>query len=146
MDDTSHVMTMHARIIFGTVWLLMSLVPAIIGFFIVRRSFNLRFKGVLTEGTIIGCDKRQADTSWNYFPQVEFESADGEKHVFTASSGGGSMPRVGRRVRVAYYPHDPDDADIASFAGISFFAVIMFFFAAAFFGMSLVFYLGMVNQ
>lgn len=124
----------------------MALVPAIIAFFILRRSFRLRTKGVLTDGVVVGCDQRLIDSSWCYFPKVEFQSLDGEKYVFTASAGGGRMPRVGRRVRVAYDANDPENADITSLGGISFFAIVLFLFALGFVGVSLICYSGLIEQ
>jgi hypothetical protein len=139
-------MTLHARIIGGTVWLLMALVPAIIGFFILRRSRRLHTSGSHTDGVIVGSDKKLVDSLWRYFSKVEFQSHDGQRYVFTASAGGSQMPRVGRKVRVTYLPHDPEDADVSSFGGISFFAVVMFLFAFGFFGVSLIYYSGLVEN
>ncbi|MGN6556140.1 MAG: DUF3592 domain-containing protein [Verrucomicrobiota bacterium] len=138
-------MTLHARIIGGSLWLLMAFVPAVIGLLILRRSRRLHTAGVHTDGLVVGCDKCLVDHAWQYFPQVEFQSLDGQRHTFTASSGGSQMPRVGRRVRVSYLPHAPEDAEISSFGGISFFAVVMFLFAFGFLGVSLIYYVGLVE-
>jgi hypothetical protein len=139
-------MTLHARIIGGTAWLLMALVPAVIGFFILRRSRRLHTTGTHTDGVIVGCDKKLVDSSWQYFAKVAFQSQDGQRFFFTASSGGSQIPRVGRKVRVTYLPHAPNDADVSSFGGFSLFAIVMFLFAFGFLGVSLIYYSGLVEN
>jgi len=139
-------MTLQTRMIIGTVMLVFAAAFGVAGFFITRRSFRLRAKGRAADGVIIGCDKMLVDSLWRFFPKVEFQSQDGETHIFTASAGGSQMPRIGRRVRVSYLPNAPEDADVSSFGGISFFGVVMFLFAVGFFGLSLIFYSGLVEQ
>ena len=138
-------MLLHTRIIIGTVMLVFAAAFGVAGFFILRRSFRLRFKGSSADGVIVGYEQRCGEHSPNYFPNVEFHALDGQKYVFKASAGGSQLPRVGRRVRVTYFPNDPDDAYIASFGGFSFFGVVMFLFAVGFFGMSLIAYSGVVE-
>jgi Protein of unknown function (DUF3592) len=139
-------MTLQTRIIIGTVMLVFAAAFGVAGFFILRRSFRLRTRGHTADGVIVGCDKRLVDSLWRYFPKIEFQSQDGDTHVFTASAGGSQMPRVGRSIRVSYLPNDPEDADVSSFGGIPFFGLVMFLFAVGFFGMSLIFYTGLVEQ
>ena len=136
---------MKLNIILGTAMLLVGSVFGLAGYFILRRGLRLKAKGCTGEGIIVGYEERGVDHSTNFFPKVEFEALDGEKHVFIASNGGGRMPAIGRRVRVRYYPNDPDDADIASFGGIPFFSVLMFLFALGFLGMSLIFFSGLAD-
>lgn len=124
----------------------MALVPAVIGFFVLRRSRRLHTAGRRTDGVIVGYDKKLVDSLWRYFPEVEFQSQDGQRYTFIASSGGSQMPRVGRRVRVTYLPRDPEDADISSVGGISFLAVVMFLFAFGFLGISLIYYSGLIEN
>ena len=139
-------MTLQTRIIEGTVMLLGAAAFGLAGYFILRRDLRLRFKGCAADGVIVGYEQRHGEYSPNFFPKVEFQASDGQKHIFRASSGGGRMPTIGRRVRVRYYPNDPDEADIASFGGISFFSVVMFLFAFGFLGMSLIIYSGLAEN
>jgi hypothetical protein len=117
----------------------------IAGFFFLRRSLRLRMSGTLTDGVIVGYNKKLVDSVWGYFPKIEFQSQNGETHVFTGS-GGSRMPIVGRSVRVVYLPNAPENADVSSFSGISFSGVVMSVFAIGFFGMALIFYTGLVEQ
>jgi len=124
----------------------MAFVPAISGFFILRRGRRLHTAGTQAHGVIIGSDKKLVDSAWLYFPRVEFQSQDGEQHIFTASAGGSQMPKVGQKVKVRYLLHDPEDADVSSFGGIPFFAVVMFLFAFGFFGVSMIYYSGLIEN
>jgi hypothetical protein len=123
----------------------MACVPATIGFFILRRGVRLRARGTQTSGLIVGSEKRLSNSSWCYYPKVEFQTSEGRTCVFTDAVGGGRMPRPGRRVKVIYYPNNPGDAEISSAGGISFFAIISLLFAVGFFGMSLIFYSGLIG-
>jgi len=116
------------------------------GYFILRRGLRLRAKGCAADGVIVGCEQRRGEYSPSFFPKVEFQALDGQKYVFRASSGGGRRPTIGRRVRVRYYPNDPEDADIASFGGIPFFSVVMFLFAFGFLSASLILYSGLAEN
>ena len=53
---------------------------------------------------------------------------------------------MGRRVRVRYYPNDPDDADIASFGGVPYFSVVLFLFALMFLVASVMLYAGLADN
>jgi hypothetical protein len=139
-------MTFQTRIIIGTAMMVFAAAFGVAGFFIMRRSRRLHATGTHADGVIVGCNKKLVDSMWLYFPEIEFRSQDGDTHVFTASAGGSQMPRVGRSVRVSYLPSDPEDADVSSFGGISFFGIVMFLFAVGFFGMSVIFYSGLVEQ
>jgi len=141
--------TLHAMrlsIVLGTVMLLFASAFGMAGYFILRRGLRLRAKGCATDGVIVGYEQRRVEYSTSFYPKVEFQALDGQKYIFRASNGGGRMPTIGRRVRVRYYPNDPDDADIASFGGIPYFSVLMFLFAFGFLSASLIFYSGLADN
>ncbi len=138
-------MSVEARILEGSLWLILAAVFGIAGFFIARRYFKIRSSGCVAEGVIVGQDQRQADFAPCFFPKVEYQTSDNEKVIFTASAGSGKPAPVGRRVKVIYSSSDPDAADIKTTCRIPFMAMVMFLFMIGFFGMALVYYAGLAG-
>jgi hypothetical protein len=109
-------MPIQARIIIEIFSLAMASLWGFLGISMLCRSYKRKASGIATVGVVVGHQERRygelVDTT--YSPDVEFETRNGEKIVFTASSGSTRRTRVGHKVRVFYYPDNPRDADIAA--------------------------------
>jgi hypothetical protein len=109
---------LEGRIIVGFFMLALGCLFGSFGVYMTRQSWKRSTKGVAADGTVIGQKEwhhggpRLSDTT--YSPQVEFQTPSGERIVFTGSISSGNPPRLGRKVKVRYYPDNPHDADIAS--------------------------------
>jgi len=134
-------MNIEPRILDGSLWLLAAIASGGIGFFLSRLYFKLRFKGLLTEGVIIGCEQKSADFMPYYFPKVQFQAPD-KKIIFTATAGSNKPAPIGCRVKVLYLASNPIEADIKSTCRIPFMAMFMFLWMIASIGMALIYYTG----
>jgi hypothetical protein len=102
---------------------------------------RLRIRGKRTEGVIVGVEESFGGSGRRDFPRVEFETLEGQKLSFVASTGSNRRQVIGRKVSVFYLPDNPSEADIFSF-GTWLGAFITLFFAAALLVISAMFYLG----
>jgi hypothetical protein len=136
-------MPIEARLIGGTLMLVLASVFGFLGVFGLLRNYKRRAKGCSAEGTIIGHKQRDRGSGPTiYSPEVEFETPEGEKIVFVASFGSSRTPQRGRKVKVLYYPNDPEDADLSAISGFWIGPSIVILFAAGFLAMAVAFYAG----
>ncbi len=110
------------------------------------RRLRRQVGGCAATGRIVGHRERRHSEGTTYSPEVEFETPEGERIRFVAPSGSGRKPTVGRRVRVLYYPSDPEDAAIVSFADIWAVPMLLMLAAAGFIAMSFMFYTGALDN
>jgi hypothetical protein len=137
---------MHTRIIGGTVMLGFGGVLGFIAVLAFVRRLRRQAGGCAATGTIVGHRERRHSEGTTYSPEVEFQTPLGERIRFVAPFGSGRRPTVGRRVRVLYYPGDPEDAAILSFADIWVVPVLLMLAAAGFIAMSFIFYTGILDN
>src|SRR5262245_21957421 len=108
-------MSIEARLVGGTLMLVLASIFGFLGAFGFLRGYKRRAKGCSAQGTIIGYKQRSRGKGpTTYSPEVEFQTPEGEKITFVASSGSSRRSKLGRTVKVLYYSNDPEDADIAS--------------------------------
>lgn len=140
-------MSIEARLVGGTLMLVLASIFGFLGVFGLLRNCKRRAKGCFAEGTIIGHKQRNHGSGpTTYSPEVEFETPEGEKIVFVASFGSSRPPKRGRKVKVLYYPNDPEDADISAISTFWIGPSIVILFAAGFLAMSVAFYTGTFPQ
>ena len=109
-------MPIEARIICGLFTLILAGVFGGFGIFGIRQSCKRKTKGIATSGVVVGHTERRHSgaASTTYSPEVEFQAPSGEKILFAASFSSRRLPTLGRKVKVLYYPDNPQDADIAA--------------------------------
>jgi hypothetical protein len=109
-------MPIEARIICGLFTLVVACVFGGFGVFGIRQSCNRKTKGIAADGVVVGHTERRHSgaASTTYSPEVEFQTPSGEKIVFVASFSSRRLPTLGRKVKVLYYPDNPQDADITA--------------------------------
>ena len=107
----------------------------------VRKSYKRATKGVATSGTVTGSQLHRGSSAAHrsYYPEVEFQTESGERITFVASIGSNAEPRLGRKVKVSYFPDNPKNADISSVL-TAWLLPLFFFLAAAFFLMGSLFF------
>ncbi len=103
-------------------------------------------RGCAATGRIVGHRERRHSEGTTYSPEVEFQTPAGQTIRFVASWGSGRRPTLGRRVRVLYYPGDPEDAAIVSLADIWVMPLLLMVPAAGFLVMSVMFYTGILDN
>jgi hypothetical protein len=127
--------------LYGSLWLLIAIASGGIAGFIARLFFKLRFKGLITDGVIVGYEQKNADFMPYFFPKVQFQAPD-KKIIFTATGGTDKPVPIGRKVEVLYLASNPSEADIKSTCRMPFMAMFMFLWMIGAFGMALIFYTG----
>ena len=123
-----------ARIGGGTVMLACASAFGYFAISMFRDSYKRAAKGVATSGVITGSQISHGGgvSSTYYVPKVEFQPQGGEKIIFVASVGSKAEPKIGRKVRVLYFPDNPKDADISSLMS-SWLSPLFFLICALFF-------------
>lgn len=109
------------------------------------RRLRRQMRGGAATGRIVGHRERRHNEGTTYSPEVEFQTPEGERIRFVASWGSGRRPILGRRVRVLYYPEDPQDAAIVSFADVWVVPLLLMVPAAGCLAMSVMFYIGILD-
>ena len=107
-----------------------------LGAFMFWRCYKRQTKGCVAEGIVVSHQERRHSDGTTYRPEVEFRTRDGEHITFVASTGSSRRPTPGRKVKVLYYPADPEDADIASFGTFWVIPLLLMAFAAGFLTLS----------
>ena len=107
-------MPIPVRLVGGTFGVFMAILFGFLGIIILRRTYRLKTEGRRIDGVVVGVDERYSKNGIRCFPRVEFETLEGQKITFIASTSGNSPPRIGRRVTVLYIPYKPSEADIPS--------------------------------
>jgi len=96
--------------------LVMASLWGFLGIFMLRRSYKRKTLGVAAIGVVVGHRERRhsgaSDTS--YSSEVEFEAQNGQKITFAASFSSKRLAPLGSKVKVLYYPDNPQDADISA--------------------------------
>jgi hypothetical protein len=123
------------RIIGGTAMLGLACAVGYAGAWLLRRNYKFATKGVAATGEVVGWEIRGT-------PEITFQTADGRKIAFVASSGSGRPPKRGTKVRVLYIPDNPQDAAVASLLPFWVWPSFLFVLATVFLAVSILFYTG----
>jgi Na+/proline symporter len=107
-----------------------------------RKNYKRATKGVATSGIVTGSQLQRGSGAAHrsYYPEVEFQTPSGERITFVASIGSNAEPKLGRKVKVTYFPDNPKDADISSLLSTWLFPLFCFLAATFFLMGSLFFY------
>jgi hypothetical protein len=132
------------RIVGGTVMLASACAFGYFAILMLRKSYKRAVKGVATSGFVSGFQLQSGSGAahYSYYPEVEFQTLHGEKITFVASVGSNTNPKLGRKVKVLYYPDNAKDADISSLLTSWFFPLFFMVGAIVFLLGALMFYCG----
>ncbi len=100
-------------------------VGALIGSFLFfKNTKQFIDKGVTASGTVINLlrqvsEDSDGNTSYMYYPEVKFQTADGKSITFQANTGSNPPSySVGEKIDVLYLPESPNKAKIKSFVSL----------------------------
>lgn len=121
---------------------------AYFGFSILRRNFRRATSGATATGVVVGSEKQLLRGAHRLYhcPRVEFHTPGGEKIAFLASVGLRSEPKVGRQIKVLYFPDNPQDADVAATIGSWTLALLLLLVGTCFVLGSLMFYTNVFGE